>query len=314
MVGGGEHLPQQRPGHRASDGDVDVRGEPPLGFDGAEILHLVAEDAAQVLDEPVEQGGEVQRVPGGPLVVIRLRIDRGAVVADLAVAVTGQGEEHGRPVALAVRRGEHPAGGAVLDLAARQVGGVLAAPGGPGPPARLRLPVLSAVASGDGAADARLGDFGVQLADELIQVTGALARRVGFIPLAWASARKVSQYSCISSGAAGPRSGSSSRCQPSRHWEMRSDLARSAHGGHRLTSVAPQGIMMVSDWPLTVSVRRSCTGRRHPPQASAIFRIESRASGIAIRSARVEVVVIRSPRFRGRRSRCPTSRRAGSPG
>jgi hypothetical protein len=79
-------------------------------------------------------------------------------------------------------------------------------------------------------------------------------------------------------------------------------LALSAHGGHTLARVTPHGIITCSAWPVTVSVRRSWTGRRQPPLASAIFRMASRASGVAIRSARVEVVVIRSPRFRGRRS------------
>ena len=47
-----------------------VRGEPALGFDGGEILQVVADEAAQVLDEPVEQRGEVQRIAGGAGVVV----------------------------------------------------------------------------------------------------------------------------------------------------------------------------------------------------------------------------------------------------
>jgi hypothetical protein len=81
-----------------------------------------------------------------------------------------------------------------------------------------------------------------------------------------------------------------------------------------LARVAPQGFITCSTWPVTVSVRRIWIGRRHPPLASAILRMESRASGLAIRSARVEVLVIRSPRFRGRRSRQSTSRTVGNPG
>jgi hypothetical protein len=34
---------------------VDVRGEAPLGFDGGEVLDVVPGEAAQVLNEPVEQ-------------------------------------------------------------------------------------------------------------------------------------------------------------------------------------------------------------------------------------------------------------------
>jgi hypothetical protein len=39
---------------------MHVRGQAALGFDGGEVLHLIAEDAAQVLGEPVEQ----RRDPG----------------------------------------------------------------------------------------------------------------------------------------------------------------------------------------------------------------------------------------------------------
>jgi hypothetical protein len=61
--------------------------------------------SAQVLDQPVEQRREVQRVPRRPLVVIPLRAGGRAVSADLAIAVAGQGDEHRRPVGRAVRRG-----------------------------------------------------------------------------------------------------------------------------------------------------------------------------------------------------------------
>jgi hypothetical protein len=54
-----------------------------------------------------------------------------------------------------------------------------------------------------------------------------------------------------------------------------------------LARVAPHGTMTGMVSPVTVSVRRSCTGRRHPPTDSAILRIESRASGVAARSVRV---------------------------
>ena len=98
-----------------------------MGFDGGEVLDVVAEVAAQVLDEPIEQRGEVQRVPRGPLVVIGRRIGRGALGQDSAVAVAGQGEEHGRPVGLTIRRGVDLPGRARIDLAPGQVRRVLAA-------------------------------------------------------------------------------------------------------------------------------------------------------------------------------------------
>jgi len=49
-----------------------------LGFDGGEVLHVLAEVAAQVLDEPVEQRGEDQGVPGGLVVVVSGGVDTGS--------------------------------------------------------------------------------------------------------------------------------------------------------------------------------------------------------------------------------------------
>jgi hypothetical protein len=70
VVGRGEHLPQLGAGDGASDGDVDVRGESFLRFDDREVLQVVAEVAAQVLDQPVEERGEVDGVASGALVVV----------------------------------------------------------------------------------------------------------------------------------------------------------------------------------------------------------------------------------------------------
>ena len=86
MVGGGEHPAQLGAGHGAAHRDVDVRGEPPLGFDGGEVLHVVAEVAAQVLDEPVEQRGERQRIPRRPVIVVGSRVGGCSVLIDPAVA------------------------------------------------------------------------------------------------------------------------------------------------------------------------------------------------------------------------------------
>jgi hypothetical protein len=57
VVRGGDELPQLGAGEGAAHGDMDVGGKPPLGFDGGEILHLVADEAAQVLGKSVEQRG-----------------------------------------------------------------------------------------------------------------------------------------------------------------------------------------------------------------------------------------------------------------
>ncbi len=110
---------------------MHVRGKTTLRLDRREILHVVAEVAAQVLNEPIKQRREMQRVPGGPLVVVAVRVGRGAVLQHLAVAIAGQGQEHGRPVGLAVRRGVDLPGRARIDLAPGQVRGVLAAARGP---------------------------------------------------------------------------------------------------------------------------------------------------------------------------------------
>jgi hypothetical protein len=54
VVGRGDDLAEFGAGDGAADGDVDVRGEPSLRFDGGEVLDVVADESAQVLDEPVE--------------------------------------------------------------------------------------------------------------------------------------------------------------------------------------------------------------------------------------------------------------------
>ena len=54
----------------------------PLRLDGREVLDVVADEAAQVLHEPVEQRGEVQRVAGRRGVVVGGRVGRRAVVFD----------------------------------------------------------------------------------------------------------------------------------------------------------------------------------------------------------------------------------------
>ncbi|HEX2563214.1 MAG TPA: hypothetical protein VHK25_04825, partial [Acidimicrobiales bacterium] len=53
-------------GDRTPDGRVQVRCAAALGFDGGEVLDLVAGATAQVLPEPVDQLREMQRVERGP--------------------------------------------------------------------------------------------------------------------------------------------------------------------------------------------------------------------------------------------------------
>lgn len=84
MVSGGQDLTQVRTRNGAAHSDVDVRREPSLRLDSAEILHVIAEVSAQVLNEPVEQCGEVQRVSCGALVVVAGRIGGVGVLNRLA--------------------------------------------------------------------------------------------------------------------------------------------------------------------------------------------------------------------------------------
>ena len=81
--------------------------------------------------------------------------------------------------------------------------------------------------------------------------------------------------------------GSVSRCQPSAHCAARSTLARAAHGGHLLARVAPHGMSTCSVSRVSRLMRRSWTGCRQAPWASATARTASRVVGWASRSARV---------------------------
>src|SRR3569833_2617501 len=106
-------------------------GESALWFDGGEVLDVVADEAAQVLHEAVDQFGEVQRVPSRPPVVIRGRVDRGPVRLPAPVGVQGEGDEQGRAEGLAVRGGVDLAARPGRDWATLQVWDVLASSGGP---------------------------------------------------------------------------------------------------------------------------------------------------------------------------------------
>jgi len=104
---------------------MHVRGETPLGFDGSEVLQVVAEVAAQILDEPVEQRGERQRVPRSLVIVVGTGVRGCSVLADPAVGRAGQRDEQGRPEGLAIRRGVGLADRAGADLPLGQVRGIL---------------------------------------------------------------------------------------------------------------------------------------------------------------------------------------------
>ena len=131
MVGRGGDLAEDLLRDGAPNGEVRVRGEPALGLDRSEVLDVPPFGAAKVLPEPVEQGREMHGVPGRAAVVVCVRVNRCAVVADLAVAGQGEGQERGVPVDLALVAGVDTAGGAGVDRAVGQGGAVLAPAGGP---------------------------------------------------------------------------------------------------------------------------------------------------------------------------------------
>jgi hypothetical protein len=104
------------------------------------------------------------------MLVVLLAVGGNAVRPDLAVGVTGQGDEHRRPPRLAIWRGEHLSRRAAGDRFARQVGGVLAAPRRPGSSAPRLLPAAVAMPGwGDATTDIGGADPLVQLADELVE-------------------------------------------------------------------------------------------------------------------------------------------------
>ena len=123
---------------------------------------------------------------------------------------------------------------------------------------------------------------------------------------ACASARSVTVTRWSSVAASGSMTGSWSRCQPSRHCAARRIRARSAHDGQTEARVCPHGMRTCSTWPVSMSVRRSWTGRRQAPCSAARSLTTVRASGSAIRSARV----VRAAVTRHRPSRCLRYRRA----
>ena len=150
-----------------------MRREAALRFDGGEVLQVVAAVAAQVLDEPVEQRGEVQRVPRGRHIVIAVRVDRCAVAGDAPVGRAGEGEEQRRAERLAVRRGVGLADRPRINLAARQRRGVLPPPGGPVPPL---APVGCHLAAHPGPAD-----FLIEFGEQLVQVLGVFPGSRGLV-------------------------------------------------------------------------------------------------------------------------------------
>jgi hypothetical protein len=134
---------------------VEVGGAAFLGFDGAEVLHVPADTAPGVLPEPIQQRREVDRIAGGPPVVIAIWVYRRPATINPPVGIQGEGEEGGG----AVTPGEYPPDGAALHGSARQVRGIL-------PTASRTLHRLGwGIERGESAAYAESAEFGVEFGD-----------------------------------------------------------------------------------------------------------------------------------------------------
>jgi len=147
-------------------------------------------------------------------------------------------------VGLAVRRREHAPGCPGRDLPARERRRVLPPPCGAHSASavwRAAVVVVCAGSASQAAADAAGGQVGVEFGNDLVELDGVLAVDSGFVSQGLCSGAGSKPELLRLSGIAGTGSGSVSRCQPSRHCSARSDLARSAHGLHTESSVAPQG-------------------------------------------------------------------------
>ena len=183
VIGRGGDCAQFRARDGPPDGGVEVGCAAALRFDRAEVLHLPAHTPAGVLPEPIHDLREVDGVAGGAPVVVAVRVDRGPVGVHPPVAVEGQGEERGGPVAARVGAAE----GAVLDRAAGQVGCVLPPPGGP--LAHPPFPVERGEPAGDTHPAELVVDHGHGLADglALVVVVVVAGGQVGGVQLgpAW---------------------------------------------------------------------------------------------------------------------------------
>ena len=97
VVGGRRHPAPVGPGHGAAHRQVQMWRQPALWFDRRKVLHIPADEPAEVLYEPVDQPAEVDRIPDRSAVVVSVGVDRGPVRSDWAVAVQGARDEQRRP-------------------------------------------------------------------------------------------------------------------------------------------------------------------------------------------------------------------------
>ena len=234
----------------ASDRRVQVWRGPLLGLHGREVLDIPAHDPPQVLPPPINQRREVHGIPRGSPIVVPVRINRGPVVAHPPVRVAGQRDEHrgSEPTSeLAADRG-------LADAPGRQVGCVLASLGGP-----FRRPPGGQVGGGQPTPDTELPKFFVGLVNgfaQLVRVAGlaGIDGLSGTTPRGRPARRAALSARRLARRARRPVR--SSRCQPSRHWAIRSARAFRAHGPHTDSTVDPQGIGTYRSSPVS--------GRRLP--------------------------------------------------
>ena len=132
-------FPNEGAGQGPADRVVRVRSSPPLRFDGGEVLHVIARDAAQVLMPPVQQLAHMQGIPCRPPVVIPARIHRTPITMNPPIGRQGQGDEQGRPERPpATGVGERPPQRRGRRGPTRQVRHVIPPPGRPLPPSDRR--------------------------------------------------------------------------------------------------------------------------------------------------------------------------------
>ena len=233
VVGRGQHAAQLGPGNGAPQRDVDMGSQAPLGLDGGKILDLCAEVTAQVLNKPVEQRGERQRVPRRLVIGIPGRVDGHAAVVDPTVRRAGQRDEQRGAERRAVRRGVRLPQGARADLLLGRSG------------ASWRRRVDRCRRAGrPGATFPRTPDLVISSSSSRMSSSKSSVSCPAALAWSrdcWASARIVIHHCWSSIAASGVRSGSSSSCHPSRHCTARRVLARSAQDGQAWARVCPQG-------------------------------------------------------------------------
>ncbi len=156
---------------------MQVRSQPLLRLHRREVLHVEPRHPAKVLHEPINQLGEMQRIPRRLPIVVTARINR-CTIPHPPVRGKGERDEHRRPEPLAIPRGEHPPQRRIRHLTARQIGRILPPPSRTRPPLTRRSPIK------DVAPHPRRVDLRIDLYDRRIPHGRiGITRRVRRVPL-----------------------------------------------------------------------------------------------------------------------------------